>query len=713
MNARERSASLPRMRSWLVVGATLALACGARTEPAGPPRARMDAGAATRDAGRDAGLDAGIVEVDAAICGGPCDDGVFCNGRERCDPRTASCVAGERPSCDDGDECTVDACDPLRDACTHEIVPRDEDGDGVGACEGDCDDRDPRVSPRVMESCDYVDNDCDGTTDEGVRSPCDDCRPGCNRVRVPGATGWDLEGGESAGVEIGPDGSLRLSTSRTETYFAWIANYLFGTITKLDTRTGAQSAEYDAALLDGTNGARPAGELCPTESGGGNCPSRTAVDLRGAVYVANRAFFNQGTVTKIAGLESDCVDRDGNGRIDTSRDLDGDGVIERSVPGEFLGQRDECLLWTVNVGRPGGVPRAIAVDAAGTVWVGLHEFGEVLQLDPVDGSVLRTVTLPRGVWGRFRPYGAAADSRGNIWLVEAGTGRIVSVETATGRVGAVETAATRVGACSGSYGIAVDDEDRVWIAGFQCTSVFRFDPRARRWFEVPLPSSGATRGIASDATGRIYVASSHTHIRVGPAGIDVGDEISRLTVFDGDTGAGIRVFGTSALPLPGLGATGVGLDSAGMVWLVNQTSSTATRIDPTTGAARDFPTGESPYTYSDFTGYALRTFTAPNGYIRAIVEGCGVGPTEWERVDWSASAPAGTRLELRARTASTTAELRTATWVGPWTARPTELTAAPGPLEPLRYLEVEVSLFSDGSSSPTVRNVTVQYHCPI
>src|SRR5690606_19834483 len=147
---------------------------------------------------------------------------------------------------------------------------------------------------------------------------------------------------------------------------------LFGTITKIDTRTGAQSAEYDAVLLDGTNGGRPPGEVCLTERPGGNCPSRTAVDLRGAVYVANRAFFNQGTITKIAGLESDCIDRNGNGVIDTSRDLDGDGRIERGVPGEMLGQRDECILWTVDVGAEGGVPRAIAVDSAGTVWVGLH-----------------------------------------------------------------------------------------------------------------------------------------------------------------------------------------------------------------------------------------------------------------------------------------------------------------------------------------------------
>ena len=76
--------------------------------------------------------------------------------------------------------------------------------------------------------------------------------------------------------------------------------------------------------------------------------------------------------------------------------------------------------------------------------------------------------------------------------------------------------------------------------------------------------------------------------------------------------------------------------------------------------------------------------------MRAIVPGCAIGPTEWERIDWTATAPAGTRLEVRARTADSTAELRTATWVGPFVTRPTELALPPGPLGPERFLELEI-----------------------
>jgi hypothetical protein len=47
-----------------------------------------------------------------------CDDGLFCNGVETCDP-TFGCRRGTPPNCDDGVACTVDACNEESDRCDH------------------------------------------------------------------------------------------------------------------------------------------------------------------------------------------------------------------------------------------------------------------------------------------------------------------------------------------------------------------------------------------------------------------------------------------------------------------------------------------------------------------------------------------------------------------------------------------------------------------
>ena len=39
---------------------------------------------------------------------------------------------------------------------------------GLSQLDGDCDDSNPEISPIAIETCDGIDNDCDGEMDEGV-----------------------------------------------------------------------------------------------------------------------------------------------------------------------------------------------------------------------------------------------------------------------------------------------------------------------------------------------------------------------------------------------------------------------------------------------------------------------------------------------------------------------------------------------------------------
>lgn len=129
-----------------------------------------------------------------------CDDGIHCNGVERCDPRVG-CVPGPVVECGSGDTCRIDRCVEATRSC--ESVPRDADGDGdpTAACRGlgrDCDDSDPTVSSTAREVCgNRKDDNCDGVIDEPdcvlpANATCDDARV----IAASGTYAVDLTGSQ-------------------------------------------------------------------------------------------------------------------------------------------------------------------------------------------------------------------------------------------------------------------------------------------------------------------------------------------------------------------------------------------------------------------------------------------------------------------------------------------------------------------------------------
>ncbi len=135
------------------------------------------------------GVDADLDGVSA--CGGDCDDGndqIFpgnleiCDGLDNdCDPLTpddpdldgdgVSVCTGD---CDDGEPAVFPgnaeiSCDGLDNDCDPLTIDNpDLDGDGVFACSGDCDDGDAARFPGNAEICDGLDNNCDGSIDNGL-----------------------------------------------------------------------------------------------------------------------------------------------------------------------------------------------------------------------------------------------------------------------------------------------------------------------------------------------------------------------------------------------------------------------------------------------------------------------------------------------------------------------------------------------------------------
>ncbi len=628
----------------------------------------------------------------------------------------------------------------------------DEDGDGYGdGCPAgdDCDDGNPDIHPGADENCNGEDDDCDGQVDEGVLNDCGTCDEGC--VSLYNLSQVDEETTDGDGTGFDEQGNLQLDQTQVEYAYLWIANTYdldIGTVSKIDGDTITEAARYYSYTCS-SNMLTPecddlAGSLIQTVS---NAPSRTAVDFNFDVWVANRAFDGQPSVTKIANDPADCIDRNGNGVKDTSADQDGDGsitldcngdgvtddgstVCTNGLPPEFLGLDDECVLFTVNYGSTNDIGRSVCLDAGevspegihtgpGNAWVCTNNLttNYCHKLDGATGTILETVYLPENV----SAYGCAVDNEGILWVSgQAGPygGTIAWIDTED-PANVAPAAFTNPWCTPGDscfYGIAIDEDQNIWFGGWNAFSINRYEPDRT---SVMTLSNGTwsqglstenTAGVAPDTRGFVWLAENDTGYirRVDPDLIPSGGQV---TLDDADHPRW-GPFGTAL--------RGVGVDFDGNVWGISHNDSLVTKmevdaqgdvLDPTLG---QMTPGENPYTYSDFTGYGLRVFTNPHGWWSVIFEGCGGNDTEWLAVDWTEYEPTGTAIMMRARTGVDPTIM--GTYGDAWETPPADLDQPPqGPLvpNPAPYLQLKFELFSDGQeNTPSLDSLQVTWSCP-
>ncbi|MEE2779070.1 MAG: putative metal-binding motif-containing protein, partial [Myxococcota bacterium] len=554
---------------------------------------------------------------------------------------------------------------------------------------GDCDDFNNTVKPGVIEVCDGVDNDCEGGIDEDLVSDC--VPPGfigsdefwdngsCSRgTSICTAGAWsdcvdfllpepelcddgfdndcngivDDEGacatdcvddicdfsiGEGAGGDDGGDDDepvfnqpeeddqledctydcgynvgvnddgylyLDLTVNVVDVPYMWVANAGDNTVSKHDSVNSVEMARYDV--------------------GGGCNPSRTAVNSTGAVWVNCR----EGSRTiHIAPNESQCIDRNGDGIIQTSTvtyDASGNKTVN-----QLDWQDDECVLFngtpTVAASAPqyakdNPMPtscaiglRGLAVRADNTAIMGGGQGGcrdghmwqvkfdynpELPYQESVNPSVhvidhwhLPSLehTYRDGSGCSFdydgRAYGYAIDQNQHVW-VSSLQNHISWVDLDARRSCSFPTGTT--------YGIAVDYAGRIWFGNWQgggavgrifepitktMHDISQFEDGTHFWNNTSIPESQHTRGAAASSNpDEPYGYFNMSNGNTGPIKVKVINE--------DPNNFQARIAGIMKLDEGGVcgndgSGCGISLDGEGDLWVVWMDTCGSSNVDNT------------------------------------------------------------------------------------------------------------------------------------
>lgn len=437
----------------------------------------------------------------------------------------------------------------------------------------------------------------------------------------------DFAEGTLDGVNSNAPNSNQLQLGATGSTFPvmWIANAGESTVSRIDTDNNCETARYRSWV----------GPVVLQGAFGGPAPSRTAVDGDGNVYVANRHFDGRpAAVMKI--LAEGGIDRNGNGMIETSVDANNNCIIE---PSELILHtddnsdgvlqtselNDERIAWIVQVGTGGALGRSLCLDPDGDLWLGLYSTRQYFKLSSVTGAVLAGPIST----GTLTPYGCVVESDGTLWSASLGI--------LTGELNTNTNTWTAVRNGPGSnYGI-----------GFGAGKPHWANQSSAGWYTY-------------DRASNTFTTRAGTTTLALSVGAGAGDVFHGGATVQRRKQDGALVWST-ANPNGNTGNRGVLIDSNGDIWSVNLSSNSVSKFRGTDGAFLGVvPVGNSPYTYSDATGFAFRNQTNPSGFWTVIYDG-GAAGTVWDLIRWNqepqGAVPAGAVLSVQARAADVAANL--------------------------------------------------------
>ena len=486
--------------------------------------------------------------------------------------------------------------------------------------------------------------------------------------------------GALSGVNHTAPNINQLQLNRVGTTFPvlWVANAGEDTLSKIDTVTGRELGRYRTFFGSGSFGNHGAFS--------GPAPSRSAVDIDGNAYIANRHFDGRRPmVMKV--LAEGFIDRNGNSVADTSTDGDSSGtissaetaaVVDSNTNGLFdcsalsCESPDERVAWTSTLpaAEAGGLGRALCIGTDGNLWVGVFNTGHYYKLRASDGAIL---SGPHSVG--WNPYGCLVDGSGILWSA--------SLSTVLGRLDTASPGVTAsfTDGASQNYGIALGN-GKVYVASLSGFGYREFSPGPNT-FTTPGGSKGFnSTGISVDGFGNVWTGPYTS------GGVRKFNAAGTLLC------TGANQFGSS------VETRGVIVDGDNNIWQINRfTNSIAKYRGTDCSPLGTFPVGFDPYTYSDATGFAARNITSPTG-TWTVVNDSTINGQGWTKISWTETVPAGGTLLVSARASDIQTNLSSMAFV------PVTNGTSPGVTG--RFIQVQTRLNANANGdSPVLFDLTL------
>lgn len=498
------------------------------------------------------------------------------------------------------------------------------------------------------ETCDYVDDDCDGVADDGVQSACGDCNALCEAA----CAGEGCDGGftPAGGAQVVDDGAVVVSEGADlQPHQIWLVNNQGGTALRVDTQSFSVLGTYRTGPGQGTD-----------------APLAVAMDGEGNAFIVNsRQGQGATTLTKI--LSGGCPDADGSGVVDTSRD---DEPLDWGD--------DECVAWNVEVedcqGFGCGYGWSLALtDEGRDAWVALYQRGLIVEVDTDSGELTGREAAVSGATG------LVADADGWVWVTSGSTslrrfsiddpedvesfslgGQSWVTNVDVGLNGNIYLASP-LGVYDPirddddttgwfAYDVAVDADGFIW--GTNGQTLRRYDEELAEYDSYS--ASGAQYQLAADRDGHVWAAESWGN---------------GLTILDAQTGDEV------ADELDGCGAGCL----------------------------------DGPYLEGDPTGLRFRrAFGGGLGDASATTvfeSGCGPDLEGWSGISWATS---GGEVEISARSAQLRQDLEAVPWTVIGTAPPDVGSVLSPPVGTGAFLEVRALLRDRGAR---VSRISATWSC--